>query len=1159
MKTLNSKLLSILAGGLAMVLGTSPVSADDSEVFTSSSFTVGRGVVPNVLFIIDTSGSMKDPVYLYDGTQSFDGTCKKDKYYWTTDSTTDKPTTCTSDNELNPSANRCHALYLGVVDDGWYRGRFQQLDSTSSKWQTFRTGRPDRLIECEADDKKHGNAAENVDDTGSKKRARNGIQTGEANRWGDDGSGAILDWSGLQTYSIYSGNYINWYNNKSLTKTNTRLNVVRDVAKKMIDELEDVNLGLMRYSNNQGSGEATAEGGMVTFPVSALTTDSKKKMKDALDSYLPDGNTPLSETLYEAFLYLSGGNVDYGNKSKLNKDTEFLSVPASRVGGTAGSKQYESPMDYSCQKTFIVYLTDGLPTTDASADAKIQALPKFKTEAWVPTDKGGGGTEGNAACPAKGPDGSVNGRCLVNLAGYMNKHDFTSVDGTQNVVTYVVGFGDDIATSFDYLNNVASAGGGKAYTQGDAAGLSSALREIFSDVKKNANSTFVSPTVAVNAFNRTRNLDKLFVSVFAPSTKLHWPGNIKKYQIIDGVIYGSDKTVPAVGAKGFFADGVKDLFSSDVGNDGPDVTKGGAASNLPVTSGTSDLKKIYTNIVKADALTADSNTIVETNGNLTASMLGLPADATLATKTRLIKFMRGLDTTSSATSTTLRHQMGDPMRTRPAVAIYGGTEAKPEGVVFMTTNDGELHAVDMDNGKQLWSFIPKEFLSRQAPLFDNAIAARSYAIDGDVRIFKYDINGDGIVNGDDRMYAVFGFGRGGANYYALDVTSKEKPTLLWTKNTDDLPKLGQAWSQPVFARVNVDSNKQTDDQKVVMIIGGGYDKAQEDYKYVDDGSGNAIYMLELKTGNLLWSAGYTGSGADWPSANMTSSIPSEITVLDIDGDGFADRMYTGDMGGRVWRFDIWHGNIPSKLVSGGVFATLGVAHLPAADRKEEDTRRFYYPPDVSLVAPRGSAPYMNIAIGSGYRGHPLSTKNNDRFYALRDYQPFNRRLNGSYTTGWTPIVDTPKKETAGALADVTTDVNTRVIDGAAGWKINLATDGEKVLAQSITANGVIFFPTFTPRGSDPDNPCLAQTLNRTYAVYMDSAKPYGLRDGAKPGDPPPVDSPKDRYTELEQGGIAPGMAIVQTPDKTMCLAGVEAIGRCIDLGDPVRTYWERRQ
>ena len=37
---------------------------------------------------------------------------------------------------------------------------------------------------------------------------------------------------------------------------------------------------------------------------------------------------------------------------------------------------------------------------------------------------------------------------------------------------------------------------------------------------------------------------------------------------------------------------------------------------------------------------------------------------------------------------------------------------------------------------------------------------------------------------------------------------------------------------------------------------------------------------------------------------MKYSIPSDITRLDSDGDGKVDRLYVGDTGGRVWRFDI---------------------------------------------------------------------------------------------------------------------------------------------------------------------------------------------------------------------------------------------------------------
>jgi type IV pilus assembly protein PilY1 len=448
-------------------------------------------------------------------------------------------------------------------------------------------------------------------------------------------------------------------------------------------------------------------------------------------------------------------------------------------------------------------------------------------------------------------------------------------------------------------------------------------------------------------------------------------------------------------------------------------------------------------------------------------------------------------------------------------------------------------------------------------LLDAPSAVRRYGLDGDVRMFKYDVDGDGAIDSGDKMYIIFGFGRGGSVYYALDVTSPSTPKFLWKKNKTNLAKLGQAWSAPVLTRVNVGSTLQTDPQRVVAIFGGGYDDSQENYDYATDSSGNALYMLELETGNLLWSA--SNAGANFNDTNMNNAIPSEITVLDIDGDRFADRMYAADMGGRVWRFDIWHGQAPNTLVTGGVFATLGAGHL--ATKTREDNRRFYYAPDVSVVTPRGPAPFMNIAIGSGYRGHPLeapgapdAAATEDRFYALRDYQPFLRRTTASFGTGWTPytdamLVDVTQLDTDGNFVDVP--------DGEKGWKLLLNLDGwrgEKVLAESVTAGGVIFFPTFTPQGADPENPCLAKTLNRTYAVFLDNAKPFGLRDGPDPDTNPDVDDPRDRYIDLAQGGIAPGLAVIQTPDnKTLCLEGVEALGRCVNLGDVVRTFWERRQ
>src|SRR5207247_8753394 len=128
----------------------------------------------------------------------------------------------------------------------------------------------------------------------------------------------------------------------------------------------------------------------VAYPISPVAAN-RTNLVNTVNSYSPGGLTPLSETLYEAYQYYSGGNVLFGNTSQPS-----LSVAGSRVGGSAASNQYQPPVQYQLQKNFIVYLTDGLPTADNQADSLITALP---TEATV-----GGACDDTSKSPYNGLD-----------------------------------------------------------------------------------------------------------------------------------------------------------------------------------------------------------------------------------------------------------------------------------------------------------------------------------------------------------------------------------------------------------------------------------------------------------------------------------------------------------------------------------------------------------------------------------------------------------------------------------------------------------------------------------------------------------------------------------------------------------------------------------
>ena len=118
-----------------------------------------------------------------------------------------------------------------------------------------------------------------------------------------------------------------------------------------------------------------------------------------------------------------------------------------------------------------MFLTDGLPNSDYKADSLITALPSFAATAGscYANSSAMYATFGLPGVPS-GTDGS--GLCSAAIAQYMYKNDLRkNVSGVENVATYFIGFGNDFAGSsgaptgaFDYLQDIAAHGGGKAYT-----------------------------------------------------------------------------------------------------------------------------------------------------------------------------------------------------------------------------------------------------------------------------------------------------------------------------------------------------------------------------------------------------------------------------------------------------------------------------------------------------------------------------------------------------------------------------------------------------------------------------------------------------------------------------------------------------------------------
>jgi type IV pilus assembly protein PilY1 len=395
--------------------------------------------------------------------------------------------------------------------------------------------------------------------------------------------------------------------------------------------------------------------------------------------------------------------------------------------------------------------------------------------------------------------------------------------------------------------------------------------------------------------------------------------------------------------------------------------------------------------------------------------------------------------------------------------------------------------------------------------------------------------------------------RGGSAYYALDVTDRNAPKIKWRIST---PDFGQTWSRPTVARVDMnDPGLNTD--KAVVIFGGGYDTVHDtiDHPSMEDTKGAGIYFVDLQSGDVLWRAGQDAS-ANLQLPGMTRSIATQVRVIDLSGDGLADRMYASDMGGQVLRFDIFQGKSPSgtgtdALVTGGIIAQLGAEGLSGTP-SVADTRRFYAAPDVSVFTDNlQNRRFIAVSLGSGYRAHPLDDSNTDRFYSIRDKNVFNPLTQAEYDA-FSPITESD-------LVEVSGQAGTLIGQNNAGWKFTLPAD-QKVFSNSVTFNNEIFFVAFSADTAGAAVCSAGLGRNFLYRVSVKNGDPIADLDSIVPGE-----EDNERVEELAQGGIAPAPAFLFPSPETGCTGEecspppIGCIGvECFDPGFdnfPVRTLW----
>src|SRR5690606_37675458 len=98
------------------------------------------------------------------------------------------------------------------------------------------------------------------------------------------------------------------------------------------------------------------------------------------------------------------------------------------------------------------------------------------------------------------------------------------------------------------------------------------------------------------------------------------------------------------------------------------------------------------------------------------------------------------------------HLLGDIVTAEPAYA---------DDVVYQAANDGMLHAIDANNGAELWAYVPYNALGKLKQLAD-PLYEHKFFVDGTPALAK--------IQNESKTILVGGLRGGGAGFYALDVT-----------------------------------------------------------------------------------------------------------------------------------------------------------------------------------------------------------------------------------------------------------------------------------------------------------------------------------------------------------------------------------------------------
>lgn len=738
------------------------------------------------------------------------------------------------------------------------------------------------------------------------------------------------------------------------------------------------------------------------------------------------------------------------------------------------------------------------------------------------------------------------------FASFLANTDVSITTGQQNVTMFTVDVykNQPSTDQSSLLKNMAVYGKGSYFRATNVDAIAAAIENAFNNILA-VNSTFASASLPVNSTNRAQNENQVYIGMFRPDAdrKPRWFGNLKRYQIIkvDNQVQLADKNgASAVSpTTGFILDSATSYWTTDSPMDvakssyywsdtnvsvtpspanptitgaaafsdlpdGPVVEKGSVAELLRIGSGNwTPSRTLYTT---SDAL----STVLTATNQLSAApnLNGVQR-----------KWMSGLNTEGEAKLLSVDQSRpsihGDVVHSRPLPITYGVNDT----VIYYGANDGMFRAVNAQNGTEMWAFMPFEFaqsafvdrLRNNDPLIkfsnDTSVAAvnykpKPYGWDGSIGVAQ---NLDNT-----KVWVYPTMRRGGQMVYALNVTSKNAPSILWKQGcysgtcTSGFDNMGQSWSAPVIAPVAGYTTEK------VAMFGGGYDACEDDNSASPTCSspkGANVYMVDAGSGTLL------------KKFSTDRSVVSEVSVIDINGDGKADYAYVADTGGNLYRIDM-----VLRTNLGGNITYVPLAYANWVIRKIATAgggRKFFFQP-----ALLGTAGRVYVAIGSGDREHPLQSQYpyvsvTNRFYVYLD--------DLSVTSGSSIDLNN--------LINKTTDLgcNSASItptSNASGWYMDLNNygQGEQVVTSALILAGQVIFSTNRP--IDPAQGSCSTGLGEARGYWMNLLNGSGTIDQTNPGS-----CGGDRSSKFVSNGMPPspvvGIVLINGKPETIVIGAVD--------------------